>query len=110
METVRRRKKERRRSERLPLAVPVFARGIDARGKEFTEFTTTLNISGGGALLAMRRALNPGAPVELEIPAAPLPQLSSRPKVIRTVRAEVVRVTASQPSYLWALRFNSPLV
>lgn len=105
----KRRRKERRRSERLPLAVPVFARGEDDQGKEFVEFTTTLNISSGGALLAMRRYLTPSSFVTLEIPAAPLPRLSNRPKVVRTAHAQVVRVIASQPSYLWALSFKPPL-
>ncbi|MGH9325499.1 MAG: PilZ domain-containing protein [Terriglobia bacterium] len=105
-----RRSKERRRSQRLPLAVPIFARGLDDNGKEFLEFTTTLNISAGGVLLAMRRYLAPDSSVTLEIPAAPLPKLSARPKIIRAVQAHVTRVTRSEPSYLWALSFSSPLI
>ena len=106
----KRRRKERRRSERLPLAVPVFARGTDDQGKEFVEFTTTLNISSGGALLAMRRSLAPNSSVTVEIPAAPCPRLANRPKMVRTTHAKLMRVTASQPSYLWALRFSPPLI
>ena len=105
----RRRSKERRLSQRLPLAVPIFARGKDERGKEFLEFTTTLNISSGGALLAMRRYLPPDTPITLEIPAAPLPRLSSHPQMVRTLEAQVVRVVRSEPSYLWALSFNNPI-
>ncbi|MGH9469591.1 MAG: PilZ domain-containing protein [Terriglobia bacterium] len=105
-----RRGKERRRSERLPLAVPVFARGVDEAGKEFLEFTTTLNISAGGALLAMRRYLATESPVTLEIPAAPLPKLAGRPKLVRSVEARIIRVVPSEPSYLWALSFSSPLL
>jgi len=105
----KRRRKERRRSERIPLAIPIFARGVDDQGKEFLEFTTTLNISNSGALLAMRRYLSPESSVTLEIPAAPLPKLSSRPKLVRTFRAEVVRVTPAEPSYLWALSFSHPV-
>ena len=105
----RRRRKERRRSERVPLAIPIFARGLDDQGKEFLEFTTTLNISSGGALVAMRRALEPGRSITLEIPAAPLPRLSDRPKLIRTLHAHILRVTPSDPSYLWALSFDAPL-
>lgn len=105
----RRRSKERRLSQRLPLAVPIFARGQDERGKEFLEFTTTLNISAGGALLAMRRYLPPDTSISLEIPAAPLPRLSSRPPTVRTLQARVVRVIRSEPSYLWALSFSDPI-
>ncbi|MGH9400713.1 MAG: PilZ domain-containing protein [Terriglobia bacterium] len=106
----RRRGKERRISQRLPLAVPIFARGLDDRGKEFLEFTTTLNISASGALLAMRRYLPLDSTITLEIPAAPLPRLASRPRMVRTVEAQVIRVVRSEPSYLWALSFNHPII
>ncbi|MGH9452226.1 MAG: PilZ domain-containing protein [Terriglobia bacterium] len=106
----RRRGKERRSSQRLPLGVPIFARGRDDHGKEFLEFTTTLNISGSGALVAMRRYLPPDTTITLEIPAAPLPRLATRPQMVRTVAAQVVRVVRSEPSYLWALSFNHPIV
>lgn len=105
----RRRTKERRASQRLSLAVPIFARGLDDRGKEFLEFTTTLNISASGALLAMRRYLAPDSTITLEIPAAPLPRLAARPRMVRTIQAHVARVTKSDPSYLWALSFNEPI-
>jgi hypothetical protein len=101
--------RERRHSQRLPLAIPVFARGVDDRGKEFLEFTTTLNIGAGGVLLAMRKSLPPNSKVVLEIPAAPLPKVGTVPEFVRTLPAHVVRVTFSEPSYLWALRFNQPL-
>lgn len=106
----RRRGKERRISQRLPLGVPIFARGLDDRGKEFLEFTTTLNVSASGALLAMRRYLAPDSTITLEIPAAPLPRLAAQPRVMRTVEAQVVRITRSEPSYLCALSFNRPIV
>lgn len=105
----RRRGKERRSSQRLPLAIPIFARGLDDRGKEFLEFTTTLNISASGALLAMRRALPPGAIVTLEIPAAPIPNLASRPNIVRNLQAKIVRVVRCDPSFLWALTFSHPI-
>ncbi len=101
--------KERRSSQRLPLAIPIFARGVDDRGKEFLEFTTTLNVSATGVLLAMRRSLPPDSNILLEIPAAPLPKVASPLEFVRTLQAHVVRVTSSQPSYLWALQFNQPL-
>ncbi len=97
---------ERRQWQRLPLAVPVFARGIDDRGREFLEFTATLNIGAGGALLAMRRYVPPLSEVLLEIPAAPLPKISAGPQLIRRLPAEVLRVVPATPPYLWAVRFR----
>ena len=105
----RTRSKERRHHLRLPLAVPIFARGVDSQGKSFQEFTTTLNISASGALIAMRRHLPPDTSVTLEIPAAPLPQLSSRPNLVRALQARIVRVMRSEPSYIWGLSFSHPL-
>jgi hypothetical protein len=97
---------ERRQWQRLPLAVPVFARGLDGRGRKFLEFTATLNIGAGGALVAMRHYVPPLSEVLLEIPAAPLPRLSTDPESIRRLPAEVLRVGPARPPYLWAVRFR----
>ena len=99
---------ERRRWERLPLAIPFFVRGVDDRGKEFIEFATALNVSAGGALLALRRNLPRSSRISLEIPCAPLPQSVAR-HVVRALRARVVRVTHSDPLHLWGLQFTRPL-
>src|ERR1700757_4142243 len=63
---------ERREWVRLPLAIPIFVRSRDQSGKDSLEFATALNISAGGALVAVHRALKPAAQVSLEIPSAPL--------------------------------------
>ncbi|HEV2175724.1 MAG TPA: PilZ domain-containing protein [Terriglobia bacterium] len=107
--SLRRPLRERRHWQRLPLPVPIFARGVDENGKEFLEFTTTLNISAGGVLLAMRRPLSPDARVFLEIPAAPLPRVAIRPQFARSLQARILRVTPSEPAYIWALRFETPI-
>jgi hypothetical protein len=104
------RRKERRKSSRLSLAVPVFARGFDEQGKEFLEFTTALNISASGALIPMRRYLPPQSSIVLEVPAAPMPRVATRAAPIRRLQAEIIRVTPSEPSFLWALRFGRPLI
>src|SRR5215831_18172901 len=83
--------KERRQSPRLPLAIPIFVRGVDDSGKEFLEFTTTLNISGSGVLLAMRRSLPLASQILLEIPAAPLPKVAAPPQFVRNLKAHIVR-------------------
>ena len=101
--------KERRLSQRLPLAIPIFVRGVDEYGKQFLEFTTTLNISGSGVLLAMRRFLPRASKILLEIPAAPLPKVATAPQFVRNLPAHIVRVTFSEPSYVWALQLAQPL-
>jgi hypothetical protein len=97
---------ERRRFERIPLAIPVFVRGQDPEGKEFLEFATSLNISAGGALLATRRHLPKLTTISLEIPSAPLPRLALLPKIVRRLKARLVRSSLLDGCHLWAVRFR----
>jgi len=97
---------ERRRFERIPLAIPVFVRGQDSDGKEFLEFATSLNISAGGALLATRRNLPRLSSISLEIPSAPLPRIALLPKIVRQLKARLVRSALIDGCHLWAVRFR----
>ncbi len=101
---------ERRHWERLPVAIPVFVRGVDQQGKEFLEFTSALNFSAGGALLASRHQLSRRAQVSLEIPAPPLPQFPASPPAVRNFKARLVRVDNGSGCTLWGLRFTRPLL
>jgi hypothetical protein len=101
---------ERRAWRRLPLPVPLFVRSRDRNGKEFLEFASALNISAGGALLAIHAALRPAAQVSLEIPSAPLPPSISVRKNSRNLRAKVVHVTHADGFNLIGLRFLQPLL
>jgi hypothetical protein len=98
----------------LPLAIPVFVRGLDPHGKQFVDFATALDISVGGALLAIHRALPEGSKIMLEIPTAPTHQNNhSNPKVPRAIRqnfyAKAVRVTNNDTCHLLGLKFQKPL-
>ena len=101
---------ERRRFQRLPLAIPVFLRGVLKEGKEFLDFTVVLNVSAGGALVATRRVLPRASRLSIELPAAPvpLPCLPLRPK--HALLARVVRITAGDTCHLCAVRFSHPLI
>jgi len=101
---------ERRQWPRLPLAIPVFVRSRDDKGKEFLEFATALNISASGALLAVRRSLPSSARILLEIPSAPLAATAKLPKASRTLRARSVRVTHAEGYHLVGLKFSRPLL
>lgn len=101
---------ERRRWTRLPLAIPVFVRTRDDKGKEFLEFATALNVSAGGMLVAVRRALPAVAQVQLEIPSAPVAALALLPKVARNLRARALRTTPADGYYLLGLKFSRPLL
>ncbi|HYL15153.1 MAG TPA: PilZ domain-containing protein [Terriglobales bacterium] len=101
---------ERRSWPRLPLAIPVFVRSSDDKGKEFLEFATALNISAGGVLVAVRRSLPQSARILLEIPSAPLAATAKLPKASRTLRARCLRVTHAEGYHLVALKFARPLL
>jgi len=94
----------------LALAIPVFVRSRDDKGKEFLEFATALNISAGGALVAVRRSLPPSAQVLLEIPSAPLAAAASLPRAARTLRARTVRISHAEGYHLVGLKFSRPLL
>lgn len=106
----RRREADRRRWERLPLAIPVFARGLDEHGKEFVEFTNAFNVNAGGALLATHRYLAPASQVSLEVASAPVPQQTLLPHVVRLLQAKVIRGAQSNGFHLSSLRFARPLL
>ena len=101
---------ERREWVRLPLAIPIFVRSRDQNGKDALEFATALNVSAGGALVAVHRALRPAAQVSLEIPSAPLAAAAPVPKSSRNLRAKIVRVTHAEGYHLLGLKFSQPLL
>ena len=101
---------ERRKWTRLPLAIPVFVRSRDGKGKEFLEFATALNVSAGGMLVAIRRVLPAIAQIRLEIPSAPVASLAMLPKAARALRAKALRTTPAHGYYLLGLKFARPLL
>jgi c-di-GMP-binding flagellar brake protein YcgR len=101
---------ERRKWSRLPLAIPVFVRSRDEKGREFLEFATALNISAGGMLVAVKRALALSAQVSLEIPSAPLATLAGLPRSSRNMRAKMLRMSHTEGYHLLGLKFSRPLL
>ena len=102
---------DRRRWVRLPLSIPVFVRGLDPHGKQFVDFATALDISVGGALLAIHRHLPEGSKIMLEIPAGPVGHNSKVPRTVRqNLFAKAVRVTSGDNCHLLGLKFKQPLL
>src|SRR5881396_2533613 len=83
--------------------------GVNAQGREFLEFSTLLNESAGGVLLAIRKPLRRWSRVSLEIPSAPLLMNVSLPGTVRRLRARVVRITSVEGWNLCGLQFLRPL-
>lgn len=101
---------ERRKWPRLPLAIPIFVRSRDDKGKEFLEFATALNVSAGGMLVAIRRVFPLIAQIKLEIPSAPVAAMALLPRASRNLRAKALRTTPAEGYYLLGLKFARPLL
>jgi len=101
--------RERRKWSRLPLAIPVFVRSRDRKGKDFLEFATCLNVSAGGMLVAIRRLLPAVGQLRLEIPSVPVAAMAPLPHAARILRAKTLRTTPADGYYLLGLEFARPL-
>jgi len=101
---------ERRKWARLPLAIPVFVHSRDHKSNEMLEFTTALNVSAGGMLIAARKIPPVSSEIRIEIPSAPLSALAMLPKASRGLRARVLRSTPVEGYNLLGLKFSHPLL
>ena len=99
----------RRRWDRLPLAIPIFVRGIDARGNTFMEFTSAFNINRGGMLLACAKPLPPSDILDLEIPFAKVPWPPAEDQFVRCLKARIVYAVPATGCQLYGLEFTHPL-
>ncbi len=101
---------ERRRYPRIPLAIPLFLRGIDKAGKPFLDFTLALNLGAGGALFWSRRTFPLATKLSLEIPTPPVPGLPLPMQSKRAFQGRVIRGISEESLNLYAIRFARPLV
>ena len=94
-----------RRWQRLPIAFPVFVHGTDSEGRSILEFGTAINISAGGALIALKRV--PGdKEILLEMP---VPPHFVSPISHRMIEARVVRSHSGASHTYVGLEFKKPL-
>jgi hypothetical protein len=101
---------ERRKWQRLPLAVPVFIRCSDKEGKDVLEFATAVNLSAGGMLVALRRVLPEAEHYSLEIPSGPIPDDKLSGLSSRSLKGHPVRVAHGPDYHLLGLKFSRALV
>ena len=102
-------RKNVRKWARLQLPIPVFVRTQDDNRADSLEFATAINISAGGALLAVRRSLPISTPVILEIPSAPIGPANCSPNSPRVIRAKTVWVSHRDDYHLMGLKFARPI-
>ena len=99
---------ERRRRARLKVAIPMFVRGTDQHGKSFVDFATALDISAGGALLVLKRRLQTGAQVSLEIPVGLIPRALVA-NLVKEIQARTLRAEPVENSFVVGVQFVNPL-
>lgn len=100
-------KNKSRRWQRLPIAFPVFVHGTDSDGRSVLEFGTAINVSAGGALIAVKRV-----PVEKEIMIEmPVPPsfISHAPATHRMIEGRIVRSHSGEKHTYLGLEFKKPL-
>ena len=105
-------KKNERKWARLQLAIPVFVRtqdGNDGNQTDSLEFATAINISAGGAMVAVRRSLPKSTPVSLEIPSARVGPTDGGLNSPRVIKAKTVWVSHLDDYHLMGLKFARPL-
>jgi hypothetical protein len=101
---------ERRSWQRLPLAIPVFIRAADRHGNEFRELTCAIDISAGGALVAVRHDLKVGGRLKLEIPCVPMPDTRRQSSRSQILPARVLRSSGADYVRRVALKFTKSLI
>ena len=84
-------------------------RGRKMTGEEFLEFTTALNVSAGGALLATKRYLEPNTQISLEVPTS-LVNKAQLPHSASVLNATVLRCIPQRHYFLLGLQFEKPLI
>jgi hypothetical protein len=91
------------------LQVPLFLRGIDANGAEFTDLTKTIDISSGGACLASRRSLRADQLLRITIPVSSEPISGMIPSETPPIQARVRRVAEAGEAILIGVEFLKAL-
>jgi hypothetical protein len=91
------------------LAIPLFVKGEDVHGRAFTELTVAVDISAGGALVALQNCVSVSGRLAVEVPRPPIPTDVQFPVAPLKMEAKVLR-TSTQNSYqIVALQFAKPI-
>jgi hypothetical protein len=101
-------KHKSRRWPRLSIAFPVFLHGFDAEGGSMLEFGTAVNVSAGGALVAVKRVPKTKE-VTLEMPVPP-GSSPNAPTTHRIIASRIVRLHPGAEHTYLGLEFAKPLL
>lgn len=100
---------ERRRMPRIRLQIPMFVRGVDSTGETFLDLSKTLDISAGGAYLALTRKIRANEVLSLTVPAPSSNSVEPIPSPTPPIQARVRRTSSAGDVNLVGVEFIKPL-
>lgn len=101
---------ERRKWDRIPLAVPLFVRGKDSSGEKFSDLTVARDVGGGGLLLASHRSLSIHTKLTLQVPSTPWLARVRSARDAQTLRGQILRVVPTETVNFYGVKFIHPLI
>ncbi len=104
--------KDKRRSRRVLVNLPVKVRGMNARGVKFEEMTHSIDLSSGGALILLKQPLSKGMGLELSLPMPPGVRKAGSSHSVYHTAAKVIRIDPGDMAGVFriAVRFHNAQV
>lgn len=101
--------KDKRKSPRVQVSLPVRVRGIDAQGLKFEEVTHSIDLSRDGVLFLLKQAVSRGMRLDLSLPLPRgMQKTGASHSVYRTIGIVVrVKPTGTSGSFEIAVRFSN---
>jgi c-di-GMP-binding flagellar brake protein YcgR len=101
--------KDRRRSRRVQVDLPVKVCGINEQGLKFEEMTHSINVSLGGAVILLKQPLCKGIDLELSLPIPRGMRGAGSFHSIYHTAAKVIRIEQSEMAGVFriAVRFHN---
>jgi len=101
--------KDKRRSRRVLVNLPVKVRGTNAQGVQFEEMTHSIDLSLGGALLLLKQPLSKGMGLELSLPMPPGVRKAGSSQSVYHTAAKVIRIDPGEMAgdFRVAVRFHN---
>ena len=101
--------RDKRRSRRTMVSLPLRVRGINTSGIKFEEITRSIDVSPDGALFLLKQSLNEGICLEISLPLPRSMQRTVAPKPVYETMGMVVRVEQGKDNgtFKIAVRFRN---
>jgi PilZ domain len=104
--------KDKRRSRRVLVNLPMKVRGINAQGVKFEEMTQSIDVSSGGTLFLLKQPLSKGMDLELSLPMPRGMRKAGSSHSVYHTAARVIRINQGEVAGVFriAVRFHNAQV